>query len=80
MNCPCELVYEMPRGPETKERTTTPNELGKRYRCTICNSEFLVTKGGNGELSCDGKPLVLMGPAGSTSTKAPGSSPETPRD
>ncbi len=35
------------------------NELGKRYRCAKCGSEFIVTKGGKGTISCHGKPMEL---------------------
>jgi len=28
------------------------NETGKRYFCSSCNAEFIVTKGGDGSLSC----------------------------
>ncbi|MBI2166144.1 MAG: desulfoferrodoxin [Chloroflexi bacterium] len=34
------------------------NETGKRYMCTKCGSEFLVTKGGTGELVCCGVAMV----------------------
>ncbi|HEY5476368.1 MAG TPA: hypothetical protein VIK11_06590 [Tepidiformaceae bacterium] len=36
-----------------------PAQTGKRYTCPKCGSEFIVTKGGDGELSCDGTPLEL---------------------
>jgi hypothetical protein len=29
-----------------------PAQTGKRYICPKCNSEFIVTKGGEGELMC----------------------------
>ncbi|MFC1910261.1 hypothetical protein ACFLXC_03065 [Chloroflexota bacterium] len=35
------------------------NQAGKRYRCAKCNSEFIVTKPGNGTLSCCGQPMEL---------------------
>ncbi|MDP9235928.1 MAG: desulfoferrodoxin [Chloroflexota bacterium] len=31
------------------------NQVGKRYQCTKCNSEMIVTKGGVGELQCCGE-------------------------
>ncbi|MBI2856741.1 MAG: desulfoferrodoxin [Chloroflexi bacterium] len=34
-----------------------PSETGKSYYCTVCGSEFIVTKGGTGLLSCHGKPM-----------------------
>ncbi len=35
------------------------NQTGKRYVCRQCGSEFIVTKGGDGELACCEKPLEL---------------------
>ena len=35
------------------------NQVGKRYVCKKCGSEFIVTKAGNGELSCHGQPMEL---------------------
>ena len=35
------------------------NEVGKRYVCTQCNAEFVVIKGGKGELKCCGKPMEI---------------------
>jgi len=33
------------------------NEIGKRYVCKKCGSEFLVTKPGPGTLKCCGEPM-----------------------
>jgi hypothetical protein len=33
------------------------NQIGKKYRCTKCNCEFIVTKGGAGEIVCCGQPM-----------------------
>ena len=35
------------------------NQVGKRYQCTKCNSEMIVTKGGNGTLQCCGQEMQL---------------------
>ncbi len=35
------------------------NVVGKRYRCTKCGAEFIVTKGGNGTMKCCGQPTEL---------------------
>lgn len=35
------------------------NELGKRYRCTKCGAEVIVTKGGSGSVKCCGQPMEL---------------------
>jgi desulfoferrodoxin-like iron-binding protein len=37
------------------------NQVGKRYFCEKCGSEMLVTKAGNGGLSCCGQPMQLRG-------------------
>ncbi|GAG41997.1 unnamed protein product, partial [marine sediment metagenome] len=31
----------------------------KRYRCPKCGSEFIVTKGGEGTITCCGQPMEL---------------------
>ena len=33
------------------------NQVGKRYQCGKCNSEMIVTKAGDGALSCCGTPM-----------------------
>jgi DNA-directed RNA polymerase subunit RPC12/RpoP len=35
------------------------NEVGKRYVCTACGSEFVAIRGGKGELKCCGKPMEI---------------------
>lgn len=35
------------------------NQVGKRYQCEKCGSEFLVTKGGGGEITCCNQPMKL---------------------
>ncbi|MCH8869399.1 MAG: desulfoferrodoxin [Chloroflexi bacterium] len=34
------------------------NETGKRYSCAKCNSEFVVTRGGDGAIQCCGMPMT----------------------
>jgi len=34
-------------------------QTGKRYVCPKCGSEFIVTKGGDAEITCGGTPLEL---------------------
>ena len=34
-------------------------QTGKRYTCPKCGSEFIVTKGGDADITCDGTPLEL---------------------
>jgi hypothetical protein len=36
--------------------------MGKRYTCATCEAQVLITKGGEGELSCHGQPMELMQP------------------
>ncbi|MBM3166296.1 MAG: desulfoferrodoxin [Chloroflexi bacterium] len=35
------------------------NQIGKRYVCKKCGSEFIVTKAGDGALSCCGETMEL---------------------
>lgn len=37
------------------------NLLGKRYRCTRCDAELLVSKAGDGALACCGEPMAPAG-------------------
>jgi hypothetical protein len=37
------------------------NQVGKRYQCTKCNSEMIVTKGGDGALKCCGEAMQQKG-------------------
>ena len=34
------------------------NQTGKRYFCEKCGSEFIVTKGGDGEVNCCSQPMA----------------------
>ncbi len=34
------------------------NETGKRYYCSNCRSEFIVTTGGSGSMACCGIPVT----------------------
>jgi Desulfoferrodoxin, N-terminal domain len=36
------------------------NVIGKRYVCDKCGSEFIITRGGDGAVSCCGKPMVII--------------------
>ena len=33
------------------------NQVGKRYRCDKCGAELIVTKGGEGAITCCGQPM-----------------------
>ena len=35
------------------------NQVGKRYVCTVCGAEFIVTRGGDGEMYCCGKKMEI---------------------
>ena len=35
------------------------NQIGKRYTCTKCGAEFMVTKGGDGTVLHCGQPMEL---------------------
>jgi desulfoferrodoxin len=45
------LIYEENR------RSCVANQVGKRYQCSKCNSEMIVTKAGEGALGCCGQPM-----------------------
>jgi desulfoferrodoxin-like iron-binding protein len=34
------------------------NEAGKRLRCESCGAEVVVTKGGEGDVTCCSQPMV----------------------
>ena len=36
-----------------------PNQVGKRYVCTKCGTEFIVTRGGDGTIFCCNQPMIL---------------------
>jgi desulfoferrodoxin-like iron-binding protein len=35
------------------------NLLGKRYQCSVCEATVLVTKAGEGALTCHGQPMEV---------------------
>jgi len=35
------------------------NQIGKRYCCSKCGAEIIVTKGGDGAIQCCGQPMEL---------------------
>lgn len=47
------------------------NETGKRYVCATCGSEMLVTRGGDGTVSCCGQPMQLRGSTQAAAQQAP---------
>lgn len=38
------------------------NQLGKRSKCSVCNTEVLCTKAGDGEVQCCGKAMSSQEP------------------
>ena len=40
-------------------RQALANQTGKRYRCDVCGSEFIVTRGGDGTIQCCSKVMAL---------------------
>ncbi|MHB8376141.1 MAG: hypothetical protein ACYDEB_04210 [Dehalococcoidia bacterium] len=46
-----------PGASSARRRDAVANQVGKRYQCTKCNSEMIVTKAGDGQLSCCGQPM-----------------------
>jgi desulfoferrodoxin-like iron-binding protein len=41
----------------TRRDAYVANQVGKRYQCTKCGTEMIVTKAGDGEISCCGQPM-----------------------
>lgn len=37
-------------------------QVGKRFKCSSCGAEVLVTKGGTGDLQCCDAPMELLQP------------------
>jgi desulfoferrodoxin-like iron-binding protein len=35
------------------------NEVGKRYKCSKCGAEVIVTRGGDGTVTCCGQPMEI---------------------
>ncbi|MGV8057332.1 MAG: desulfoferrodoxin [Smithellaceae bacterium] len=35
------------------------NQTGKRYVCTKCGAELIITKGGDGTMACCGQPMEI---------------------
>jgi desulfoferrodoxin-like iron-binding protein len=35
------------------------NLVGKRYMCTKCGAEVVITRGGSGTISCCGQPMEV---------------------
>ena len=33
------------------------NQIGRKYQCTKCGAEFIVTKSGEGTVHCCGQPM-----------------------
>ena len=50
-------MWRVLRDSECNSEEWVANQVGKRYQCTKCNSEMIVTKAGDGALSCCGQPM-----------------------
>lgn len=50
-----------PNGPARKLTGKAPmaNLMGKRYTCSVCEATVLVTKAGEGELSCHSQAMEI---------------------
>ena len=46
-------------GARATERGDMSNLLGKRYQCGVCEATVLVTKAGDGELTCHDQPMEV---------------------
>lgn len=38
------------------------SQLGKRYKCSVCGTEVLCVKSGEGTAQCDGKDMEIQEP------------------
>lgn len=54
------------------------NETGTKLACEVCGAQAVVTKGGDGELQCHGRPMRVV--AGATSGPRPAPPPESQHD
>jgi desulfoferrodoxin-like iron-binding protein len=53
------LSTNNPQSTVTKGRSEMANIVGKRYVCTKCGAEVIVTRGGAGTAMCCGQPMEL---------------------
>ncbi|HTY63721.1 MAG TPA: desulfoferrodoxin [Acidobacteriota bacterium] len=35
------------------------NQVGKRYKCVKCGAEVIITRGGNGTVTCCDQPMEI---------------------
>src|SRR6185295_8254240 len=54
-----ESTEELPALQTHVRKPSMAAQTGKRYTCPKCGSEFIVTKGGDADITCDGTPLEL---------------------
>ena len=52
-------AYNYKRINSQKEVINMANTVGKRYRCTKCGAEMIITKGGTGTITCCGQPMEI---------------------
>ena len=45
------------------------NVQGKRYQCSSCGAEVLITRGGDGSVVCCGQEMQLRGAAAAATAK-----------
>ena len=38
------------------------SQLGKRYSCSVCSTEVLCVKSGDGTITCDGQEMEILEP------------------
>ena len=56
------IIVKPPSDPGLEIRAGEGVALGKRYTCSTCNAEVLVTKAGSGELACHGATMAIAQP------------------
>ena len=52
-----ELAFTRAFQIDVRRRWKLANETGKRYSCKTCSSEFVVTRGADGSITCCGEPM-----------------------
>ncbi|HLF08459.1 MAG TPA: hypothetical protein VI789_03830 [Dehalococcoidia bacterium] len=53
------MAQQQPATAQAAAKQPPTVQVGKRYFCSVCSSEFVVTKAGAGNLECHGQPMQL---------------------
>jgi desulfoferrodoxin-like iron-binding protein len=58
-NPPTLLPLPSTREGRGKKELSMPNQMGKRYMCSKCGVEVIITKAGGGMVVCCGQDMVM---------------------